>query len=74
MSSRLRWLAKGIAAAAVAMLVGAGSASAATISETSYFVFPQSFTIVNPCTGDALQFSGEFVAVTQCHGGLRRGP
>ena len=64
MSIRFRRVASGIAAAAVLASLAAGPASAQTITETNHFVFPQVFTIVNPCTGDALSFTGDFVAIT----------
>jgi hypothetical protein len=58
-------------------LVGAASARGeGAVTETFHFVFPQSFVLLNPCTGHLVAFSGEDDALVHVTidpaGGLHR--
>jgi hypothetical protein len=65
MEIRLRRLASGIAAGAIVASLAAGSASAAASTETNRFEGPVAFTIISPCTGHALSFSGDVVSMVK---------
>jgi hypothetical protein len=50
-------------AVAAAALLAVGSAQASAVTETHHFSVPNNFTLINPCTGDAIAFTGEFDSV-----------